>query len=297
MQVEKIISRAKYALTLLFDNGEVRLADYSGNISKWFSSKNKDLMKIAETFDTAFVRDGSVCFKCGLSFDADDIYEHSELIERRAIEKRVRPQQRHVLGTVSSKEVEKAQKNGLPFTGEWKEFLGEPARNFMMITSASPGHGKTTFSLKFANYLTKFGRVVYITNEEDASRIKGKFDFIGDKIKDFDMSFDCKSIDDIIDLIRRGKYNFVFIDSVQFGGMDTKELRRIRETFPNIAIDAICRQTKSGKTRGSQDKEYDGDITLTFYAPGRAKTIKNRFWELREYCLFGEPEIDEDDLY
>lgn len=181
-------------------------------------------------------------------------------------------------GTMTSLEVMKATDNALEFTGEWLDFLGKPEQNFYMILSAQPGFGKSTFALKFANYLAKsFGRTIYFTNEENAARIRRKLEFLGDKISLFDINFTAKTPDEINAIVAKGAYKFVFIDSSQNAGMDFKELWAFHETHPHTALVAISRQTKDGKTRGSQNKEYDGDITVVFPKQGVAQTVKNRF--------------------
>lgn len=296
MKIIKVEKAGKFCLNITMQNGDVRLFDVSDSVQSWYRNNSKQLIKIAENFNTAHVDNaGNLAFDCGkddLFISASEVIEKSKYLKKGKESIRCKSTKSaargksHSLGTISSKDVMNTEVNGLHFTGEWRSFLGEPAPNFYMILSASPGHGKTTFCLKFGNYLTKFGRVLYITNEEDAARIKTKFNFIDDKINDFDISFDCKTLDNVIDLIERGNYDFVFIDSAQYGGMDYKELRVVRERFPEIGLIAICRQTKDGKTRGSQEKEYDGDITITFYEQGLARTIKNRFWELSEFQLF-----------
>lgn len=198
-------------------------------------------------------------------------------------------------GTMTSYEVMKATDNALQFTGKWLDFLGKPEQNFYMILSAQPGFGKSTFALKFANYLAKnFGRTIYFTNEENAARIRRKLEFIGDKLSLFDINFTAKSPQDINAIVAQGGYKFVFIDSSQNAGMDYAELWQFHETHPRTALIAISRQTKDGKTRGSQNKEYDGDITITFPKQGTAQTIKNRFNDLKKFVLF-EPQVDDDE--
>lgn len=281
MQIEQILNQNGAKFTLRFSNNEIREIDYSKRLKSWLKSKDKNLREVAKQITTAFVASGNLCFKIssGIAhFDSDLVYQESKLIKSLPSKKN--------LGVITSHDVLKTNVKGLPFTGEWRDFLGEPAKNFFMILSAQPGHGKSTFCLKFANYLTKFGRVLYITNEEDAERIKRKFEFLKDPIKNFDLSFQANTFKQVLDLLKRGKYDFVFIDSAQYGGMDFKELREIRKQFPNNALIAISRQTKNGTTRGSQEKEYDGDITIKFYTQGHARTVKNRFNELAEYVLF-----------
>lgn len=292
MKITKIKKTDTYALEVSFDNNEVRLFDCSDRVKNWFRDNNKDLIRIAENFTSAHIDGGNLAFKAGkntLCLAAKEIYSKSKLVEKASKKNPVTTYIKRKsleFGTISSQDVMNTVIKGLPFTGDWKAFLGEPTSNFYMILSAQPGHGKSTFCLKFGNYLTKFGRVLYVTNEEDAGRIKSKLKFINDRINDFDIAFDCKNLNDVISLIEQGKYDFVFIDSAQYGGMDYRELRLIREKFPKIGMVAICRQTKTGTARGSQEKEYDGDITIKFDMPGHAVTVKNRFWELSDFQLF-----------
>lgn len=188
---------------------------------------------------------------------------------------------------MSSYEVMQATDDALKFTGEWADFIGYPEKNFYMILSAQPGYGKSTFALKFANYLAKnFGRVIYFTNEENAARIRRKLEFINDKLALFDINFTAKTPQEINSIVANGGYKFVFIDSSQNAGMEFKELWQFHETHPTTALIAISRQTKDGKTRGSQNKEYDGDITITFPKQGTAQTIKNRFNDLKQFTVF-----------
>lgn len=299
MKIEKVKKTDTYCLHVTFDDGKEGDFDISDKIRGWFRDGKKELIKISENFASAHVDSGNLAFNCGkdvLYIGAKDVRAQTSIAttqtkakkqENKPATKTTYIKRKNIgLGTINSLDVLQTVADGLPFTGVWKEFLGEPAKNFYMILSAQPGHGKSTFCLKFGNYLSKFGRVLYITNEEDAARIKGKLSFIKDKINDFDISFNTKTVDDVVSLISQGKYDFVFIDSAQYGGMDYKELRQIRETFPDIAIIAICRQTKTGSSRGSQEKEYDGDITVKFDEPGHAITVKNRFWELSQFQLF-----------
>lgn len=199
---------------------------------------------------------------------------------------------RSALGKVEMmpmKDVLNATTKILKFEGEWLEFLGEPEPNFFMNLSGQPGFGKSTFCIKFGNYLAKhFGNVAYFTNEENAPRVKRKLQMVEEKLADnYDCYFNVNTYEIARQLFSMGKYSFIFIDSVQGGGMDDKELWNLHCDFPNVAIIAISRETKDGKARGSQNKEYDGDITIKFKCRGTARTEKNRFGEGgREMVLF-----------
>ena len=304
MKIAKIICNKNYALVLQFDNGEIRKVDYQPQLPRWRKSTNKAYAMLAkkENFLSATIDGGDIVFpKVKVNgktayFDGDTVYKEAPAPKKTRATRKTQlsgiedTEDNAIPGTVSAIDIiNNTQLHGLPFTGEWRDFLGEPERNFYMILSAQPGHGKSTFCLKFANYLAKnFGKSIFITNEEYAALIKRKLQFIKDGISsDFDICFQAPTHAKIKELLQNSDYDFVFIDSAQASGVDAKELWELKQQFPQKALIVISRMTKDGKTRGSQNKEYDGDITINFTAPGIATTIKNRFGEVgREFQLF-----------
>lgn len=321
----KIISVKKidlYCLSIKFDDGQTRILDCAPKIPTWYSSGNVELIRIAENFSTAHVdKNGNLAFRCGhenLFIDSDEVFKKSvktkdadktiKLPETKktsgnGTQKPVKCQDikantnkgRYSLGEVvmmKMKDVLNTKSNALKFDGIWRDFLGEPEPNFYMNLSGQPGSGKSTFCVKFGNYLaSKFGDVAYFTNEENAPRMKRKLETKKKENKEpladnYYCFFNVNSYDIVRKLISDNNFRFVFIDSVQGGGMDATELWNLHCSFPNIAIIAISRQTKTGEARGSQNKEYDGDITIVFDEPGHAHTEKNRFGELSEMQVF-----------
>lgn len=55
------------------------------------------------------------------------------------------------------------------FEGIWKEVFGNPETTGGWIIHGDEKQGKSTFALMLANYLTKFGKVLYISAEEGIS--------------------------------------------------------------------------------------------------------------------------------
>lgn len=195
------------------------------------------------------------------------------------------------VGTLSATQVINANQDLMQLKGDWKYFLGEPEKNFCIIVAASPGYGKSTFCLKFANYLAKnHGKTLYLTNEENVTRVKTKLNLLNESISNnFLINFDSKSIDDICRNVAKYKPQFVIIDSMQNIGIDYKELSYLRSKFPQIGVTAINYSTKGGGVRGKQDKEYQGDCTIVFEKRGIATTKKNRFGEAgKNFVLFKE---------
>lgn len=312
MKIEKIICKRGFTLTLKFDNGEILKADYTKQAAAWKKAANKAYRKLADpkAFQSCRIDDGDLVFPA-VKIDGKTAYFDGASVYADCPKPKTRKPARKsclsgidgdtnttiaatdpadIPGTVSAIDIiNNTQLNGLPFTGEWRDFLGEPERNFYMILSAQPGHGKSIFCLKFANYLAKnFGKSIFITNEEYAALIKRKLQFIKDGISsNFDICFQAPTYAKIKELLQNSDYDFVFIDSAQASGVDAKELWELKQQFPQKALIVISRMTKDGKTRGSQNKEYDGDITINFTAPGIATTIKNRFGAVgREFQVF-----------
>ncbi len=195
------------------------------------------------------------------------------------------------LGSISATDLMKTDfAPGLRFKGEWADFLGEPERNFYMIISSPPGHGKTTFCIRFANYLAdNFGRVIFFENEMNQSRTKRIFELTGEKVSPrLELNFTSDNPEAIEKILRSGRYDFAFFDSIQMSNLDEKELWKMKkDIFPQMGIVAISFANGKGGIRGSIVKQHQGDITVVFKKPGVATTIKNRFEEIgRDFQVF-----------
>ena len=180
---------------------------------------------------------------------------------------------------------------GLQFTGQWRDFLGEPRHNFRMLISSPAGYGKTTFCVQLANYLAaNFGKVIFFENEMDDSRTRDVFARNAENPSSgLDICiFTCNTPDKIRQfLLKNPKYDFVVIDSIQESHFNEADLGIIEKEFPDKAFIAISMVDKKGTTRGSVVKQHEGDITVEFREPGIATTIKNRFGAVgKEFQVF-----------
>ena len=159
-----------------------------------------------------------------------------------------------------------------------------------MLISCLPGHGKTLFCLKFANYLAEnFGKVIFFENEMDESLIKQDIDFL--KLKpstNLDFNFNANTPQAIAKVLESGRYNFCFIDSLQMSMFkdNNEELWELKQRYP-IAFCCISFANGKGNVRGSLEKQHQDDITITFSEVGVAKTIKNRYGKVgEEFVVF-----------
>lgn len=312
MKIEKIICKRGFTLTLKFANGEILKADYTKQAATWEKAANKAYRQLADqkAFQSCRIDGGDLVFPAvkingkTAYFDGASVYADCPKPKTR------KPARKSCLSgidgdtntttaatdpadigtTISATDLMHKQfAPGLQFTGKWKDFLGEPRPNFRMLISSSPGYGKTTFCVQFANYLAaNFGRVIFFENEMDDSRTQ---DVFARNAKNpstgLDINFSCNTPDKIRRLLKNSKYDFVVIDSIQKSHFNEADLGIIEEEFPDKAFIAISQVDKKGTTRGSVVKQHEGDITIEFREHGIATTIKNRFGAVgREFQVF-----------
>ena len=194
------------------------------------------------------------------------------------------------LSSISATDLMKKQfADGLKFKGEWYDFLGEPDPSFLMIISSLPGHGKTLFCLKFANYLAQnFGRVIFFENEMDEIRTKRLFDFLGERPSpNLDFNFKADNPQAITRVLDSGRYQFCFVDSIQMSNFDDEhDLWELKKRY-KMGFVGISFANGKGGTRGSIVKQHQGDVTIEFTKPGVAVTRKNRFGKVgEEFIVF-----------
>jgi len=179
---------------------------------------------------------------------------------------------------ISSIELKNMQFTVLKFEGEWQELFGLPSLNFYCVIYGSPGRGKSTFAIQFANYLaSNFGKTIYVSGEEGFSKtFHDKFS-ITEAWTDSLYVVDIGGFEDLIRVVRPDSYNFIFIDSLDAMKIKADQLKIIRATYKNSAIISISQVTKAGAVRGSNQIIHDCDVEVEVGGGGLATTNKNRF--------------------
>jgi hypothetical protein len=178
---------------------------------------------------------------------------------------------------VSSLDLQKAVFRHMGFTGIWKKIIGDPEEPFHVMIFGPGGKGKSTFSIKFATYLSKHlnRNVLYIANEEKiSSKLK-------EKLQLFDSYNKNLSVTGKMPKSFKG-FEIVFLDSVTSMGMEPEELEVIKEQYPNICFIYILQTNKQGNFYGKKKWEHLCDVVLRF-EDGIVKVDKNRFGKVGEY--------------
>ena len=192
-------------------------------------------------------------------------------------------------GIMSSTDLMNYQYNRYPFTGKWGNFVGQPSTNFHAMVYGRPKQGKSILSVQWAKYLSEhFGKVLYVASEEGFSVTLQKkvMEFAMDN-KNLDFA-NFRDFEQIKNAVNKGKYKFVFIDSVNFIKITPEDVEDIKAENPSTAFITIQQATKNGNFRGSQEFAHNCDIVIRVEA-GMASQ-QGRFQEPTEMNVFDSPE-------
>ena len=65
-------------------------------------------------------------------------------------------------GIMSSRDLKDYRYDNYDFDGKWLDLVGKPAKKFHMMVYGRPKQGKSYFCFDLAQYLSNFGKVLYI---------------------------------------------------------------------------------------------------------------------------------------
>ncbi len=118
------------------------------------------------------------------------------------------------------------------FDGEWQLLFGEPDIRFSTLIQGEAKSGKSTYAAKFAQYISQFGRVLYISAEErlNSKTLQNRLKYCN--VTSSNVRFiHTKNIDEIEACIKTGKFRFVITDSVQHVQMTYLQFEAMRHRF------------------------------------------------------------------
>lgn len=168
---------------------------------------------------------------------------------------------------VSVEELLKKKFIELPVEGVWKELLGAPERSGSWFIYGLSGHGKTTFNMQLAKYLTRFGRVEYNTLEEGARKSMQEAvreNRMGECPRGSFKILDKLTIAELRDRLSRPRAaKIVFIDSVQYTFMTKADYKRLIKDFPDTLF-VFVSHARGNQPLGALAEAimYDADIKI-----------------------------------
>jgi len=162
--------------------------------------------------------------------------------------------------------------NPLGFTGEWESTLGKPDKAFSAIIWGGTTNGKTEAAIKFAKYLTNFGKVAYDSLEQGLSAtiqqalIRNHMDTLGNSF----ILLDREPFDDLIIRMSKPKSpDFLFIDSVQYTRITKAQYYQLKELMLKKGKGIIwISQAKGSLPKGALADDIMFDVDLKLWVEG-----------------------------
>ena len=119
-------------------------------------------------------------------------------------------------GIMSSRDLKDYRYDNYDFEGKWLDLVGKPAKKFHMMVYGRPKQGKSYFCFDLAQYLSNFGKVLYIAAEEGFSAtLQKKLEDMGGDNDNLDFA-NFRDYDTIKNALPGHDYRFVVIDSVNY---------------------------------------------------------------------------------
>ena len=178
------------------------------------------------------------------------------------------------------------------FEGEWLDSFGEPEKNFKMIIYGESGHGKTEFNVKFAKYLTTFGKVLYISYEQGIS--KSLQDSIVrnnmDDVRAGKVMFTSGGLfSEVLDYIKKSKSRIVIIDSLDYMKLTVEQFKILTKTYPKKAF-IIIAWAKNGTPKSQHAKDIEFMVDIKSFVENFTITLpRSRFGGNKPFVIWDNP--------
>ena len=191
-------------------------------------------------------------------------------------------------GIMSSRDLKDYRYDNYDFDGKWLDLVGKPARKFHMMVYGRPKQGKSYFCFDLAQYLSNFGKVLYIAAEEGfTATLQKKLEDMGGDNDNLDFA-NFRDYDTIKNALPGHDYRFVVIDSVNYIRIEPEQIEELKADNPRMALITVQQATKDGKFRGSQQFAHNCDIIIEVIQGVAHST--GRFAPPSEMAIFVAPE-------
>ena len=172
---------------------------------------------------------------------------------------------------------------------QFEALVGQPERSGVWLVWGPSFNGKTSFCMQLAKALTNSGKVFYNTLEEGA-RKSMKEAVIRENMKEVKSRFTVgnrETIEQLKERLRKKKSpHIIFIDSIQYTGLNKVEYKKLKEEFTNKLF--IFVSHADGKNpEGSLAKfvRYDADVKI--WVEGYQATCLSRLGgDKQQYIIY-----------
>jgi len=180
----------------------------------------------------------------------------------------------------------------IALTGRISEVIGKNVNaNFQAVIYGEAGSGKSHLATIFTKDLGLIGRTLYVTAEE------GLTNHVQERLKRYGVTeipnvefLPSNDIKRVIEILHRGNYQFVVIDSIQALSPDWKEQLKFTKALRKLNLLGailLLQVNKGGDARGSTEILHDADVVIEV-SNGIAKATKNRFGESLSHEIFNQ---------
>lgn len=153
--------------------------------------------------------------------------------------------------------------NTLDFTGRWQDSMGTPQQGFKALIYGESGHGKTEMAVQFAAYMSQFGHVLYVSQEQGVSESLRQ-SFARNEINEKVMLLYDTTLTQVLEYLKgKPRFKTVILDSLDYLHMKKQTYVDITETLKkiNIIIVAWGEGTRP-RTRDAQGILFMTDIKI-----------------------------------
>ena len=167
---------------------------------------------------------------------------------------------------ISTKELLTRNFKTLQLSEVWANFLGEPQITGSFFIWGGSGSGKTHFTLQFAKELAQFGKVIYDSLEEGASKsMRDAIDEAG--MLEVGANFYLLDMERYQHLYNRlkadRKIKFVIIDSLQYFDIQKEQYWKLKNEFKNkLFIYVSHADGKAPAGQLARDIRYDAFVKI-----------------------------------
>lgn len=181
----------------------------------------------------------------------------------------------------SASELMRMKRPSMAFEGEWRESFGQPPTTGLWFVWGNSGNGKSSFVMKLAKYLCRFGKVFYNSIEEDKDNSFIKMLERNRMNEEDGRFFTCKLTLEQLEarMNDNRKERIYIIDSFQAGGFTSKgpmSYAGLVERHPDKLIIFVSR-ADGYKPKGRPADNCMWDAGVKIWVEGFRAVCKGRY--------------------
>lgn len=191
---------------------------------------------------------------------------------------------------ISMTELYAAKFKAAQFDGRWRDAIGCPQLTGAWIIYGKSANGKTNFAVQLCKYLAGFGKVVYNSIEEgmclstqEAFKREGM-----EEVKHRVQLLDKEPIDNLIVRLRQKRSaDIIFIDSLQYTGLNKERYKRMIDSFPNKLF-VFVSHAKGKDPKGEVADAVKYDAFVKIWVEGYRAFPESRYGGKKPYTIWDE---------